>query len=34
MKLTWSQIIENARQRKIREHQFVDYTKYLKEEEE
>ena len=30
----WLELIENARQRKLREHQYVDYTKYLKEEEE
>lgn len=34
MKLTWSQIIQNAKKRKIRQHQYVDYTKYLKEEKE
>ena len=33
MKLTWLEIIENARLRKMRERVLVDYTKYLEEEE-
>lgn len=34
MTTKWMKMVEEWKQRRMREHVFVDYTKYLKEEEE